>query len=132
MILGIGTDIVEIERFRNTTTLRDNLAKRICTDYEFTEYNKINDDLKAAYIAKKWAAKEAISKAWGTGIRGDTRFKSIEIRHNDLGKPIVCFYDKLRHSADIMNAKCHLSISDTAVNVVAYSIIEYNPILDTE
>ena len=126
MIFGIGTDIVEIERFRNVTSHMNNLAKRICTDYEFEEYSKKHDDLKAVYIAKKWAAKEAIAKAWGTGIQGDTQFKSIEIRHTEIGKPVVCFYGKLRDTQELMNIACHLSISDTAVNVVAYSLIERN------
>ncbi len=132
MILGIGTDIVDIDRFRNSKTNMDNFANRICTEFELTEYHSVVDDLKPVYIAKKWAAKEAVAKAWGTGIRGDTRFKSIEIRHTDIGKPIVCFYDKLKDSADIMNAQCHISLSDTDINVIAYVIIEYNPILDTE
>lgn len=132
MILGIGTDIVDIDRFRNSKTNMDNLAKRICTDFELEEYFTKSDDLKALYIAKKWATKEAISKAWGTGIQGDTRFKSIEIRHTTNGKPIVCFYGKLRETLELMNARCHISISDTDNNVVAYSIIEYNSILDTE
>lgn len=132
MIFGIGTDIVEIERFRNSKTNMDNFANRICTEFELTEYHSVENDLKPVYIAKKWAAKEAIAKSWGTGIQGDTRFKSIEIRHNQIGKPVVCFYNKLRQTAETLNAKCHLSISDTDINVVAYSIIEYNPILDTE
>jgi len=126
MILGIGTDIVDIERFRNSRTHMDNLAKRICTDFELEEYFANIDELKSLYLAKKWAAKEAVAKAFGTGIQGDTRFKSIEIRHNTNGKPVVCFNDKLRQTIESLRARCHISLSDTDTSVVAYSVIEYD------
>jgi holo-[acyl-carrier protein] synthase len=128
MILGIGTDILEIDRIKNSINKLDKLANRICTDFELTEYNQVNLDNKAVYLAKKWASKEAISKAWGTGIQGNTRFKSIEIRHNKVGRPEVVFYDNLCETANTLNAKCHLSISDTDNQVIAYSIIEYNQV----
>lgn len=126
MILGIGTDILDIDRIRNSINKLDKLADRICTDFELSEYNQVNPDNKAVYIAKKWASKEAISKAFGTGIQGDTQFKSIEIRHTPSGQPIVIFYNKLREIVDTLNARCHISISDTDNLVNAYSIIEYN------
>lgn len=122
MIFGIGTDIIEINRIRNSVISLDKLANRICTDFEIIEYN--NTDNKAVYLAKKWASKEAISKAWGTGIQCNTKFKSIEIKHNDLGKPIVCFLNELNDNAVQLNAKCHISISDTDNTIIAYSIIE--------
>ena len=53
-------------------------------------------------------------------------FKNIEIKHNDLGKPYVCFYNKLNDTAIKLNAKCHISISDTNNTIIAYSIIEIN------
>ena len=63
MIFGIGTDIIEINRIRNSVISLDKLANRICTDFEIIEYN--NTDNKVVYLAKKWASKEAISKACG-------------------------------------------------------------------
>ena len=78
------------------------------------------------YLAKKWAAKEAIAKAFGTGITGNTKWKSIEIRHNSQGMPTVCFYNSLAESFDILKGKCHLSISDEGDTVIAYSIVEYH------
>jgi holo-[acyl-carrier protein] synthase len=125
MILGIGTDVTSIERIRNSRVELDKLALRILTDYEFKEYQKQNN-FPEKFLAKRWAAKEAISKAWGTGIAGDTKFKSIEVRHDQQGAPYICFYDKLKETQDTLNAKCHLSISDEGDTVVAYSIIEYH------
>lgn len=125
MILGIGTDVTSIERIRNSRNELDKLADRILTDYELVEYQK-QDRYPEKFLAKRWAAKEAISKAFGTGIAGDTKFKSIEIRHDTSGRPVVCFQGKLKDSVEVLRAKCHLSISDEGDTVVAYSILEYN------
>jgi phosphopantetheine--protein transferase-like protein len=126
MILGIGTDIASIERFRNSRVELDKLASKILTDFEFDEYQNTKDHIKDAFIAKKWSAKEAISKAWGTGITARTTWKSMEIRHNQAGAPFVCFYGQLKNSADTLGARCHLTISDEQDTVIAYSIIEYD------
>lgn len=124
MILGIGTDIASVKRFSQGKVHIDTLAKKILTDFEFNEYIQSGDN-RDRYIAKRWAAKEAISKALGTGIFGNTKWKSIEVRHNSLGKPIVHFHSALKNTVDNLNAHCHLSISDDNDTVIAYSIIEY-------
>lgn len=125
MILGIGTDIVSIERFTSDRTHMDRLANKILTDYELEEYKELKD-FHASYLAKKWASKEAVAKAFGTGISMSVQWKNIEVRHTRNGQPQVCFYNNLRASVDVLNARCHLSISDTNDTVVAYSIVEYS------
>ena len=124
MILGIGVDVTSIERIRNSRVELDKLANKILTDFELVEYQK-QDKYPEKFLAKRWAAKEAIAKAFGTGIAGDTRFKSIEIRHDYNGRPAVIFWDQLKNRAETLGAKCHLSISDEGDTVVAYSILEY-------
>lgn len=124
MILGIGTDVTSIERIRNSRVELDKLANKILTDFELVEYQK-QDKYPEKFLAKRWAAKEAISKAFGTGISGDTKFKSIEIRHDYNGRPTVIFWDKLKDSAEVLGIKCHLSISDEGDTVIAYSVLEY-------
>lgn len=119
MIFGIGTDIADIIRFVNY----DKLAVKILTDFEFEEFSK--EDNKQLYITKKWAAKEAISKAFGTGISDIVTWKNIEISHSKSRKPLVNFLNELKIYSDNVNIICHLSISDTDNNVIAYSIIEY-------
>jgi holo-[acyl-carrier protein] synthase len=119
MIFGIGTDIADIIRFINY----NKLAVKILTDFEFEEFSK--EDNKQLYIVKKWAAKEAISKAFGTGISDIVTWKNIEISHSKSGKPLVNFLNELKIYTDNINIICHLSISDTDNNVMAYSIIEY-------
>lgn len=125
MILGIGTDITHIDRFLNSKSYMDSLANKILTDFELNEYNNLEKDYES-YLAKKWSAKEAISKAIGSGIVRDTTWKNIEIRHNTTGKPIVCFLNSLKVKMEVLEAKCHLSISDNKNTVVAYALLEYN------
>lgn len=118
MIIGIGTDIIYISRFRDMDNIKlDNLAVRICTDNELSEY-QINHD-KPLYIAKKWASKEAIAKALGTGIGNGTKWKDFEISHNILGKPIIIFINE-----SLNNYYGHISISDERDIIVVYTLIE--------
>ncbi len=125
MILGIGTDITSVDRFINSQQHMERMANRILTEYELKEFNGLKEN-HGRYLAKKWAAKEAVSKAFGTGITGDTKFKSIEIRHDSNGKPIVIFWNKLKDNAETLKLRCHLSISDELDTVVAYTVIEYH------
>lgn len=125
MILGIGTDITSVERFNNSRQHMDRLSDKILTDYERQEYQKLNDT-HGNFLAKRWAAKEAVSKAFGTGISGETRWKSIEVRHNQhTGAPFICFYNKLKDSVETLGARCHITLSDEGTTVVAFVVIEY-------
>lgn len=118
MIIGIGTDIIYISRFRDMDNIKlDKLADRICTDNELSEYQNILD--KPLYIAKKWASKESISKALGTGIGNGTKWKDFEISHNILGKPIIIFINE-----SLNNYYGHISISDEQDIIVVYTLIE--------
>ena len=118
MIIGIGTDIIHISRFRDMDNIKlDKLSERICTDNELSEY-QINHD-KPLYIAKKWASKEAISKALGTGIGNGTKWKDFEISHNILGKPIIIFINE-----SFNNYYGHISISDEKDIIIVYTLIE--------
>jgi holo-[acyl-carrier protein] synthase len=118
MIIGIGTDIIHISRFREMDNIKlNNLAERICTDNELIEYQNILD--KPLYISKKWASKEAISKALGTGIGNGTKWKDFEISHDILGKPIIIFINE-----SFNNYYGHISISDERDIIIVYTLIE--------
>ena len=84
-IIGIGTDIIEIERIKKATQNERFIAK-IFTDREAEYFKKRN--LKPESIAGTFSAKEAVSKSVGTGIR-EFPFKDIEILRDEKGKPYV-------------------------------------------
>ena len=128
-IFGIGTDIINIKRMRNLIMKnKKNFKKRIFSKNEIIYCDKKNDPY--SYYAKRFAAKEALSKALGTGIRRGINFKDIEISNDNLGKPKI----KLKGTtANFLNKKIksrkysiYLSLSDDAPWAQATVIISYN------
>lgn len=91
-ILGIGIDIIEIERIKKVIDRKPRFIERNFTQKEIEYFEK--NKLRAETIAGNFAAKEAISKALGSGIRG-FNLKDIEVLRDDLGKPIVKTYNNL-------------------------------------
>ena len=92
MIYGIGTDIVHINRMQeNIEKYGDKFAKRILTAFELSEYGTKNN--KAAFLAKRFAAKEATAKAMGTGFSQGLSLHHIGVINDDAGKPTLEFLD---------------------------------------
>lgn len=121
MIIGIGTDIIEIERIEKVINRTNSFIKRSFTNNEI-EYFK-SKGLKGNVIAGNFAAKEAISKAIGTGFRG-FGLKDIEVLRDELGKPIVKLSDKIYELLDVKEFNIHISISHSRENAVAYAVME--------
>jgi holo-[acyl-carrier protein] synthase len=116
MIKGIGTDIVSIARIaKAAANHEDRFLYRILTPNELLEIEKRKD--KVSYIAKRYAAKEAIAKAMGTGIGADLSFQDIEISNLESGAPTA-------HIAKQPDLKIHLSMSDEKDYAIAFTTIE--------
>ena len=92
-ILDIGVDIIEIYRIKYLISKNSKFLERIFTDREI-EYFK-SKGLKAETVAGNFAAKEAISKSIGTGIR-KFNLRDIEVLRDELGKPIVKTYNNFK------------------------------------
>lgn len=90
MIFGIGIDLVRISRIDAAIgRYGDRFAERILSEYEFTQYAATRR--RANFAAKHFAAKEALLKALGTGLRMGIQWRHMEVRNNALGKPyLVC------------------------------------------
>ena len=91
MITGIGLDIVELERIRTVSTRTDSFVKRILSDREQEIYQQLSSSRKVEFLAGRFAAKEAFSKARGTGIGAGCEFGQIEILSASNGKPELYF-----------------------------------------
>ena len=128
-IFGIGTDIVNIKRMekllrRHGKKFKNNIFSKNEINYCEKKRNP------APFFAKRFAAKEALSKALGTGIRKDIKFKNIEVINDIYGKPSIllkgaaCMYLKKK----IKNKKynIHLSLSDDKPWAQATVIISYS------
>ena len=88
MIFGVGTDIVKISRIQDMKSL-STFAEKILSIEEHKLASSYKDEKLIKFLAKQFAAKEAISKAFGTGIRELILFKDIEILRNENGKPLL-------------------------------------------
>ena len=124
MIFGIGTDIVEIKRIETITSL-EKFASKILSHNEKEFYDSLTNEKQIVYISKQFAAKEAIAKAIGTGIRNDTNFKNIEILRDKKGAPIFNALNKLEKIiSDLGITKTHVSLADERDYAIAIAVLE--------
>ncbi len=124
MIFGIGTDIVEVSRIQaSITQFGDDFATRILADSELASY--MQSQIKARFLAKRFAAKEAFSKALGTGLRAPATFQNIAVSHDELGKPILVLAPELQALLDSKHiTQMHISISDEKNLAAAFVVLE--------
>ena len=124
MIYGIGTDIVAVARLRGFWERHGNKAlERLLAPQEIEEFTRAAD--KGRFLAKRFAAKEAFSKALGTGVRPPATLTAIAVGHDELGKPELIFRGQLAEMLKNKGLTAHLSISDEAEYAVAYVILEH-------
>lgn len=124
MILGIGTDIVSVARIRDTIERHGaQFAQRILGHEELVALNDIKDPV--AWLAKRWAAKEAFGKAAGSGIREPLTFAGIGIGHDHAGRPLFQLNPAIAaHLQSRGVVRTHLTISDERDYAVAFVVFE--------
>lgn len=88
MIYGIGVDIEEIDRIRKMAD-RQHFVTKVLTPNEVAVYEALSDKRSAEFLAGRWSAKEAYSKALGTGIGHAVSFQDVEILDDETGKPVL-------------------------------------------
>lgn len=124
MIYGIGTDIVEVARIQaSIEKFDDDFAKRVLAENEMASY--LDSNIKARFLAKRFAAKEAFSKALGTGLREPATFHNIAVSHDELGKPLLVLEKELQDFLTKKNiTKMHITISDEKNLAAAFVVLE--------
>ena len=123
MIYGIGTDIVDVKRIEKLyKKYGQTFAERILSPLEMHDWPGIGRPVKV--LAKRFAAKEAFSKALGTGVRPPAVLPAIAVAHDELGKPILAFCGRLAEMIENQGLKAHLSLSDEADYAVALVVLE--------
>ncbi len=122
MIAGIGTDIVDVNRIRNILQRRGHrFAAKILTEKEFRNEHRV--EVLAGYLARQFAAKEAVAKALGSGMRQGVHFRTIEVLRLDSGAPVVNLltsamdYAKTRQIEEVQ-----ISLSDEKDYAVAFAV----------
>ncbi len=127
MVRGLGCDIVDIERIDRAVGRTERFEESVLSDKELKVFQKrkSNSTQRAVqYLAGRWAAKEALSKALGTGISGDVKFKDISVLNDYLGAPYIEFSGVLAERVKKENLKFHVSISDTSSLSMAVVVCE--------
>lgn len=117
MITGIGIDIVELKRIEHIVDRQKRFPERILTPNEKQVYDTLVGNRKIEFLAGRFAAKEAYSKATGSGIGKELSFLDIEITTDEKGKPCV---------RRPLHEGVHLSISHSREYAVAQVVIEKN------
>lgn len=123
MIIGIGTDIIEVERIRKNIEADKGFIEKVYTEGERNYCSgKTN---KAEHYAVRYAAKEAFFKALGTGWRGGMAFNEIEVINDDLGKPelIICGETK-KYMEKLGEVNIYITLSHVKLMAVAFVVIE--------
>ncbi len=132
MIKGLGCDIVQVSRFSKGEIFLLKFIKKYFTQREIKELEQRNvyGDEKGLTlaVATRFSAKEAVSKALGSGFRGGITLKDVEIVHDSLGCPQVNLYGKALARAYYVSQnqdiKIHLTISNEREYVNAVAVLE--------
>lgn len=121
---GIGTDIIKIERIAKLWDKWGmNFATRILSTHELEILKQMTQG-QDAFLAKRFAAKEAVVKALGTGFRDKVYITQVGIETDLKGKPVVVFYGETKKYIDTLgNLDIQISLSDEADYVIVFVII---------
>ncbi len=124
MILGVGTDLVEIHRIEKALArYGERFARRVLVEQELEHFRR--EKKPAAWLAKRFAAKEAFSKAMGTGIHFPVNWHNVSVANARSGKPQLCFSEPLAAlmaQRGILHA--HVSLTDEISLAFAFVVIE--------
>ncbi|MFP3014059.1 MAG: holo-ACP synthase [Arsenophonus sp.] len=123
-IIGLGTDLLEIARIEQIVNrLEKRFSKHILSNQELEQYQNHSQSIR--FLAKRFAVKEAATKAFGTGIQNGLTFNQFEVFNDKLGKPELNLLGKAKIYADSLGVKrIHVSLSDEKKYVFATVIIE--------
>jgi len=131
VIYGIGTDIVEVRRIRDLLArYGERFARRVLGPDELAEFHRRHGRgehgpaYAARYLAKRFAAKEAFSKAIGLGLRGPMTLLSLQVLNDRRGKPVAHPRKALEPWLRERGLRAHVSVSDEADNVIAFVVVE--------
>jgi holo-[acyl-carrier protein] synthase len=130
MIFGIGTDLVAIARIQTALARHgERFVSRILAVEEEAAYRRAHalhePEVTARFIAKRFAAKEAFSKAYGTGIGADVGWHDVRVNNDQLGRPVLTFSQHLQSKLDAAGVvAAHVSLTDEVEHALAFVVLE--------
>lgn len=121
MIKGIGIDIIELERIKHMIQQQPRFIQRILTQGEQEKWHSLNNKRQLEYMAGRFAAKEALAKALGTGVGADFGWQDVSILSDSQGAPQINWHNRNP------TFKAYLTISHSDNYAVAQVILEEDP-----
>ena len=128
MIFGIGTDICDVRRIRaSVERYGERFAQKILSDGEMKTWRERSarwPDRGVSYLATRFSAKEAFSKAIGMGMRMPMTWRNCEIAKAASGKPFIVLHGALKAWFDERNLSAHVSVTDETDYAASFVVIE--------
>ena len=128
MIYGIGTDICDIRRIRASFERHgERFVRKILSDGEFVTWKTRSNrwsDRGVSYLATRFSAKEAFSKAIGTGMRMPMTWRHCEIANATSGKPEIVLHGALKQWFETRQLTAHITVTDEIHYAVSFCVIE--------
>lgn len=128
MIYGIGTDICDVRRIRASLARHgERLALKILSDAEFSTWqarNKRWPERGVRYLATRFSAKEAFSKAVGMGMRLPMNWRLCEVGKLASGKPVIVLHGQLKQWFEAQGLVAHVSVTDESDYAASFVVVE--------
>ena len=132
MIYGVGTDICDVRRIRASLARHgDRFARKILSDVEFSTWQARSrrwPERGVRYLATRFSAKEAFSKAIGLGMRMPMTWRLCEIGKLASGKPAVVLHGGLKEWFESRGLTAHVSVTDETDYAASFVVVEHNPV----
>ncbi len=124
MIFGIGTDVIELSRIQTTfERFGDHFVQRILMDEELELFHRSKQPLR--FLAMRFAGKEAVVKAMGTGFAHGVWLRDVGITSNAWGRPLVIWSERGQRVCDRLGIGAgHVSLTDDAGLIIAFAVVE--------
>jgi holo-[acyl-carrier-protein] synthase len=130
MIYGIGTDICDIRRIRASLDKHgERFAQKVLSDNELQTYRTRSErwpERGVRYVATRFSAKEAFSKAIGMGMRMPMTWRLCEVAKLPSGQPTIVLHGVLKEWFEAKGLSAHVSVSDESDYATSYCVVEKN------
>ena len=128
MIYGIGTDICDIRRIRASLERHgERFAQKVLTENELAVWKRRGErwpERGVRYVATRFSAKEAFSKAVGLGMRMPMTWRNCEVANLPSGQPTIVLHSAMLEWFTQRNLRVHISMSDESEYATSYCIVE--------
>lgn len=128
MIVGIGTDICDVRRVQASLQRHgERFARKVLSDAEFTQWQARSarwPERGVRYLATRFSAKEAFSKAIGLGLRMPMTWRSCEITNLPSGAPVIVLHGALKAWFEARGYTAHISVTDESDYAASFCVVE--------